>query len=164
LADGSGHGKKAYESVQLLKKYFYEEIFSCTTIDEFFRKIHNELKQKSLRGMVISIFKILKTKIEVCGVGNITLWEKKENKFINHLQKNGIIGEVFSDIDHKIFNFSKGSRVIGASDGIDVGKMNRLLSYLPFNASPIAIAICAMFFATVKLDDKSIVIISNNKG
>lgn len=165
LADGSGHGKKAYQSVQLLKKYFYNEMFSCLLIDEFFYKIHNDLQKNSLRGIVLSIFEVLKMTVNICGAGNIALWEKKENQYINHSQKNGIIGEVFSHSDHHSFEFNKkNSRIIAATDGIDVKKMNTLLSLLPSDASPIAIVICAMFFASVKYDDKSIIIISNNKG
>jgi anti-sigma regulatory factor (Ser/Thr protein kinase) len=164
LADGSGHGKKAYKSIEFIRSYFYNELFSCIFIDDFFKKLHNELQKHSLRGAVLSIFEILKTKVNVCGVGNIALWEKTDNKYINHSQKDGIIGEVFSRSDYKSFEFSKGSKIIAATDGIDVGIMNKLLSLLPINSSPIIIALSAMFFASIKYDDKSIVIISNNEG
>jgi hypothetical protein len=163
LADISGHGKKAYESAEFIKSYFYNTLFSCLLIDEFFQNMHNEIKSRSLRGAVVSIFEITNKYIQICGVGNISFWIKEKN-YIYNTQKEGILGEAFSSSDKKIFELDKNSQIIAATDGIEIKKMNKLLSLLPKNMSPIMIAVCAMFYASVKYDDKTILIITKGEN
>jgi hypothetical protein len=105
LADITGHGKKAFESAKFIKSYFYKTLFSCLLIDEFFQNLHNEIKARSLRGAVLSIFEITKKFVQICGVGNIVFWIKDGNEYINISQKDGMLGEVFSSSDKKIFDF-----------------------------------------------------------
>jgi anti-sigma regulatory factor (Ser/Thr protein kinase) len=162
LADGSGHGKKANKSVQLLRSYFYDNMFSCVLIDEFFQKVHDTLKNLGLRGIVLSVFEVSKKQVQVCGIGNIALWEKRGNRYVHTQQKSGILGEAFRKSESRVFEFQEGCRIIAATDGIDVGKMDNLLSLLSQTYSPAMIALCAVFFASVKYDDKSILIISKN--
>jgi hypothetical protein len=163
LADISGHGKKAYESAEFIKSYFYNTFFSCLLIDEFFQNMQNEIKSRYLRGAVVSIFEITNKYIQICGVGNISFWIKEKN-YIYNTQKEGILGEAFSSSDKKIFELDKNSQIIAATDGIEIKKMNKLLSLLPKNMSPIMIAVCAMFYASVKYDDKTILIITKGEN
>ncbi len=160
LADGSGHGKKANISVELIKSYFYKHPFSCILVDEFFSKIHDKLKSDKLRGAVVSIFEVSNSSIQACGVGNISYWHQDGNGYQYSSQKDGILGEVFSSSDTHIFNLSRGSKLIAATDGIGVGAMNKVLSKLSANSSSAMLALCAMHFAAVSHDDKTIVIIT----
>ncbi|MFK5938943.1 MAG: hypothetical protein QM497_11165 [Sulfurimonas sp.] len=161
LADGSGHGKAANKSVERLKSYFYDTPLSCIVADDFFTNVHTMLQGEESRGVVLSVFEILKSSIQVCGVGNIAIWVKKNNKYESYMQKEGILGEAFSKSDSKSFAFE--SKLIGATDGIAHDKMSKLLSLLPQQLSSAMIALSAMHFASVMYDDKSIVVISKRR-
>jgi len=161
LADGSGHGRASNKSVELVKSYFYEHPFSCLLVDEFFTKVHETLKAKESRGVVLSIFEILKSQIHVCGIGNIAFWVQKSDTYENITQKEGIIGEAFSKSGSIEFPFE--NRIIAATDGISIEKMNRVLSLLQRELSAAMIALNAMHFASVMYDDKSIVVISKKR-
>jgi hypothetical protein len=163
IADISGHGKKAYKSVEFIKSYFYNTLFSCVLIDEFFEDLHNKLKANELRGAVLSVFEITNKFVQVCGVGNISLWVKESDKYINFSQKDGILGEAFSSSDKKVFEFDKNTQVIAATDGIEIIKMNKLLSLLAKNISSIMIAVCSIYYASLEYDDKSILIITKGE-
>lgn len=158
LADASGHGRAAHRSAELIKSYFYKHPFSCILMDDFFTNIHEMLKTTMERGAVLSIFEILKSQVNVCGVGNISFWLEKSNGYESFMQKKGIIGEIYSRSGN--LKFSLENRFIAATDGIEVEKMNKLLSLLPKQLSEVIVALSALYFASVKYDDKSIVIIS----
>ena len=163
LADASGHGRKAHKSAEYIKEYFLQNSFSCLLIDEFFAKLHEELKQKKLRGAVLSLFEISKSSIRICGVGNISLWQKKDGNYKYSSQKDGIIGEYFSSAQTKEFKLNEMDSIIASTDGIDTRMMNKILSKIPKNTSPAMIALCSMHFASIKYDDKTILIIKGIK-
>ena len=160
LVDGSGHGKKAYTTSKYIESFFYEHPFSCILIDDFFDTIHNNLKEQGLRGAVLSTLEISSDEITSCGVGNISFWVRQGHKYKYVSQHNGIIGEVFSRSDKNKFTLAKNEKLIVATDGIDVGKMDNMLEKLPKNSSSLMIALCAMHFSSVLHDDKTIVIIN----
>ncbi len=162
LADGSGHGKKANRSVEFVKEYFYDHPFSCILVDEFFKEIHETLKKKQLRGCVLSLFEVSKKSIEICGVGNIATWVENMNGSYKYLQqKDGILGEVFSSSDKKTVDIEQNRRVISATDGIDIGKMNSILKSLSSKHSSAIIALNAIHFAPDGYDDRTVIVISN---
>jgi len=159
LADSSGHGRKAYKTAVYLKSLFYEHPFSCLIADEFFDTIHEYLKVKTMRGAVLSIMEVSSSSVKSCGVGNISFWVQNGYKFQYISQKEGIVGEVFANIDKHSFHLKKDEKLIAATDGIDVGKMEKMLEELPKKCSSSMIALCAMNFASVTYDDKTIVIL-----
>lgn len=160
LADGSGHGKKAYATSQYIKSQFYEHPFSCILVDDFLNDIHKELRLKNLRGAVLSILEISSQSIQSCGVGNISFWMQKGNEYEYTSQKDGTLGEIFSSSEKKYFTLAKDEKLIAATDGIDVGKMDKILQLLPKGSSSLMIALCAIHFASVTYDDKTILIIT----
>lgn len=159
LADSCGHGKKAYKTAEYLKLLFYEHPFSCLLADEFFDTIHNYLKMKTMRGAVLSVMEVSSSSVKSCGVGNISFWAQNGDEFQHVSQKEGIVGEVFAKIYKHSYDLKKNEKLIAASDGVDVGKMDRMLEKLPKNSSSLMIALCAMNFASVIYDDKTIVIL-----
>jgi len=161
LADGSGHGKKANKSVEFIKSFFYANHFSCLLIDKFFQKLHKELQERMLRGAVLALFEVTKEEVQICGVGNIALWHKQDGEFHLTSQKNGIIGKTFSSSGKEKFSLSIGEKVIAATDGIDCGRMQKVVSQLPKNISSALLALVLVHFASVKYDDKSVVVIEN---
>ena len=159
LADSSGHGKKAYKTAVYLKSLFYKHPFSCLIADEFFDTIHKYLKRESMRGAVLSVMEVSASSVQICGVGNISFWVQNDKEFQYISQKEGIVGEVFANIDKHSFHLKKHEKLIAATDGMDVGKMEKMLQELPKKSSSLMIALCAMNFASVVYDDKTIVIL-----
>ena len=164
LADASGHGKKANTTASFIKTYFFEHPFSCLDIDYFFKKLHDFLKSKQARGAALSIFELSDTSVQVCGVGNISFWKYESGSYQYNSQKEGVIGEYFSSTQAREFQFREKDILIAATDGIDVSKMNTLLTKTSNSVSSIMIALAAMHFAAVKYDDKTIVIIKRRNN
>ncbi len=163
LADGSGHGKKANQTVQFIKSFFYNNSFSCLLIDEFFQKLHNQIKEKMLRGAVMAIFEVTKNSVQICSVGNISIWYKKGKNYFSIKQKNGIIGEVFSSIAKEKIELSKETKILATTDGLDINKIEKILSIVPQNISSELLALTLIHFASVKSDDKSVIIIQKEE-
>lgn len=163
LCDGSGHGKKANKSAELAKSLFYNHPFSCLLVDEFFLNLDKKLKEKEMRGLALSIFEISKSSVQVCGIGNISFWIQNGNHYNYASQKDGILGEHYSSSDTFLFELSHNQKFITATDGIDVGKFNKLLFHMPKESSGALIALSAMHFASVTYDDKTIVVITTKK-
>jgi hypothetical protein len=160
LVDGSGHGKKAYTTSEYIKSFFYEHPFSCILVDDFFNAIHKHLKVNNLRGAVLSVMEISSHVVTSCGIGNISFWVQKENKYEYVSQKDGILGEVFASSDQHSFELVQNEKLIAASDGIDIGKMDKMLEKLPKHSSSLMIALSAIHFSSVIYDDKTIVVIN----
>ena len=163
LADASGHGRKANQTAEFIKSFFYANHFSCLLIDEFFQKLHNELQKQMLRGAVVALFELTKKEVQVCGVGNIALWHLQGKKLSLLNQKDGIIGETFSSSSKTSFSLLMGEKVIATTDGIDCTNMQKIISKLPEGISSALTALVIMHFASVKYDDKSVVVIENLK-
>ncbi len=160
LVDSSGHGKKAYTTSEYIKSYFYKHPFSCIMVEDFFSNIHTHLKENNLRGAVLSVLEISSSLIQSCGVGNISFWSKNEQGYRYVSQKDGVLGDIYSHSSKNSFQLAKDEKLIVATDGIDVGKMDKMLKKLPNNSSSLMIALCAMHFSSVLYDDKTIVIIN----
>ena len=163
LADGVGHGKKAHSSVEFIKSYFYKHPFSSLLVDEFFSNIHNSLKSNNLRGAVISICEISKNTLRSYGVGNISFWHQRENSYKYISQKDEILGDFFSSSDKKVFNLAKNQKLIMTTDGVDINKMAIILKMLPINCDASLMLLCIIHFASLMLDDKTVVIITNKE-
>lgn len=164
IADGCGHGVKAFKSAEFVKSFFYNNHFSCLLIDEFFQKLHKEIQKNMLRGVVLSIFEITKYEIQSCGVGNISIWHKQHNNLLLINQKDGIIGEVYSSISKNRFVLSDGEKLVATTDGIDNHKVKKISSKIPENISSELLALTLIHFASVEYDDKSVVVIENSEG
>ena len=151
VGDVLGHGLRASKSVEFLKDFFYDNVFSCATIDDMIKRLDKLLKLNKLRGLAFSIIEIGNKKISVCGVGNIGIMYKKENiKYIT--QKEGILGEVYSRMSKHEITTEKNMLFLVFSDGIDEKILYNILnesddSYL--------ISVCAVYFSD-RVDDKII--------
>lgn len=163
LADGSGHGRKANQTVEFVKSFFYENHFSCLLIDEFFQSLHENIIAKNLRGVVLSLFEITKKEMQICGVGNIALWHKQGSEVHLSTQKDGIIGEAFSSSDKKIFSLARGEKLIATTDGIDNSRMQKVISQVNEDISSALLALVLLHFASVEFDDQSVIIIENSE-
>lgn len=161
LADGSGHGRKANKSVEFVKSFFYDNYFSCLLIDEFFQKLHKQIQENMLRGVVLSLFEITKNEVQICGVGNIALGHKQGKKFYLKTQKDGILGEAFSSSSKEKFSLSPREKVIATTDGIDCSRMEEIVSQMNENISSALLALVLVHFASLQYDDKSVVVIEN---
>ena len=148
FGDASGHGIKAYKSAEFVKKIFLNTLFSCSFIEDFFREIDKKIKEKSLRGAVLSIIEVTKSRFKICGVGNISMIY--HNELIT--QKDGVIGVVFSNASK--YEFSRNDRLIIFSDGILFENIKNFL----YIKSDYLLALCSIFYSPV-LDDKSILIL-----
>ncbi len=149
FGDAAGHGNQALKTAEYVKKRFFEELFSCTFIDEFFKQVHIELKQKKLRGCVVDIVEVSKKYFNICGVGNIMIFYNS-NMFS---QKEGIIGVAFSS-STKI-TFERPAKLTLCSDGIDVRVIKDIIEDIN---SPILLSVAGIYFSN-KHDDKSILTI-----
>ena len=151
IGDVLGHGLKASKSVEFLKKFFYDNVFSCTTIDDLISRLHNILKSKALRGFAFSVIEIRNNKISVCGVGNIGIMYKKDKiKYLT--QKEGILGEVYSRMSKYEIKTEKNLIFLAFSDGID----EKVLYNIFNKCSDIYLLnVCALYFSE-RIDDKVI--------
>jgi len=151
IGDVLGHGLRASKSVEFLKWYFYDNVFSCSTLDDLISRLHNILKSKALRGLSLSVIEIRNNKISVCGVGNIGIMYKKENiKYIT--QKEGILGEVYSRMSKYEITTEKNMLFLAFSDGIDEKILYNILNE---SDDIYLISVCAVYFSE-RVDDKII--------
>jgi len=155
LGDASGHGIKANKSAEFIKKYFLNNVISCLFIDDFFKNLHQKLKDNHLRSAVISVGEINKNKFNICGVGDINLISKIDNKIEKKSFKEGIIGEAFSSSSKYSYNFSKNSNFFVFSDGIDEKMIYNITKQID---DIYLIVVCAIFYSK-KIDDKIILAI-----
>jgi len=151
LGDVLGHGLRASKSVGFLKEFFFGNVFSCLTLDDLIKRLHNLLKSKKLRGLSLSVIEIRNNKITVCGVGNIGIMYKKEKiKYLT--QKGGILGEVYSRMSKYEIKTSKNFIFTAFSDGID----EKVLYNILYECDDIyLISVCALYFSD-RVDDKII--------
>jgi anti-sigma regulatory factor (Ser/Thr protein kinase) len=117
MGDGLGHGKEAYDAVQLAITNFK----MCRSNDpaEMLRFIHEPVKKsRGLVGTVVIADHRLK-KWKICGIGNIatTLYEGVQTK--NYVSYNGIIGaNLPNTLKNHEADFGKHQCLIMSSDGI----------------------------------------------
>jgi len=155
LGDSNGHGIKASKTAEFIKKYFLNNLFSCIFIDEFFKKLHNQIKFNNLRGAVVSIGEINKNRINICGVGNIDLIYKEKNLIEKKSFKSGIIGEAFSSSSSYSYTFKNNSQIFLFSDGIDIEKLYNIAKQIDDIYLSV---VCAVFYSE-RIDDKIILAI-----
>jgi len=160
IGDASGHGVAAGKSAEFVKKYFLKNGFSCLLINEFFYKLHMEIKERMLRGGVLSIVEVTKKFLLICGVGNIGIVKKHFEKIETLSQKEGIVGEVFSSASTYKIIYDKNTVVILHTDGIE---KNLLYNILQKTDNIYLIAVASVFFSEV-MDDRGILIFKGEKN
>jgi hypothetical protein len=153
IGDVSGHGLRAYKTAEFIKEFFLKTPFSCILVKEFFENLHKELIEKKLRSVVLSVVEYTKRSLLVCGVGNITSFEKFDGKISFFDFKPGILGESFSSFKERKFVLDK-SKITGLiTDGVD----KSVLAELKEVEDMVLFCLCALYFSKIN-DDKTILI------
>lgn len=160
FGDASGHSSKSHATSELIKKEFYKSVLSCVITEEFFKHIHSIIKEKGMRSAVFCILEVLRNSVQICGVGNISIWHMFEDTITYHSLKEGIVGERISSISKIVFQLN--DKILLTTDGIEKRKANRLLKEL-LKLSPIMIVFAIFHFCKVHTDDTSLLIISKEK-
>jgi hypothetical protein len=158
LGDASGHGIKANKGAEFIKKYFLNNVFSCVFIDDFFKTLDKTLKEKNLRSAVLGICEVTKNKLNICGVGNISMIYKN-NEVKNITFKDGIIGEAFSSASKYRYDFTNNSQFFMFSDGIDEKLMYNITKSIN---NIYLLVVCAIFYSN-RMDDKIVLAIRSQK-
>jgi len=154
LGDVSGHGKRAFLSAQIIKKFFMKNVFSCLLIDEFLKNLDRKIKNENLRSFVVGILELSKFGINICGVGNIKIFVKNEKIEFFSL-KDGVIGEVFSSTSKlQLKNFCQ---IFLISDGVDEKLMYNILE----KTKSMYLSIIAGVYFSKDGDDKAIIGVKN---
>jgi len=161
FGDASGHNKKSKKTADLIVQKFFSTPLSCIIINEFFQTIHEELHSKEMRGATFAIVEVIKNNINICGVGDISLWYKKSKGLLLKSFKSGIIGEVFSSIAKFQITLKNEELIFITSDGIEQRKVEYFKSININKYSSNFIAFLIHHFAASKFDDSSIVILKN---
>ncbi len=157
IGDVNGHGLKAQRSAEKIVRFFKEKVLSCVIVDDIFYELHEYIKAKSLRGVVLSI--VEKTKyVNICGVGNLKILVKELGNVEIYSQKNGIVGEVFTGISE--YSFELENRVICIfTDGIE----DTLARKIFLKSDDVFLcAVSAVYFSKT-VDDKTLLILKEGK-
>ena len=152
IGDIAGHGVSAYKSLDVIKDIFLNSSFVCKNVDTIFNNLDKKLKQKKLRGFVGLIFYEDESNYNLCGVGNLSIFYKKNKEIKNLTLNEGMVGEVFDKT--KMIKLKKNVTLIITSDGIE---KKLLFELLKFEISKYFIAFGAIWFCGIN-DDKSILI------
>jgi hypothetical protein len=154
FADITGHGKRAWESANVIKEIFLTFPKKFLFYNDFFKFMDEEIKKYKLRSAVVCLVKNDKTSVDVMGVGNIGVFYRQNDQIYHYFLKPGILGEVFTHIN--IFSFDKkDSKIVLITDGIDDSIVEEVLET---DVSNEILALSCIFFSQKK-DDKSIFII-----
>ena len=153
FADVSGHGKKAAECAEFIKEFFLQKPTSIIFCQEFLSELHEKIKKENLRSAVVALIENNHTKINICGVGNIGVFQKNTT-VKEYSLKPGIIGEVFTSPKTLSLN-KENTKTVLKTDGIDDTTITEILKE---DVSNEMIAISCIFFSK-RHDDKSILII-----
>jgi len=159
FGDASGHTIKAKKTADYITKHFFNNRLSCIMIDEFFSEISCIIKQANMRSAVFCIIEKIKNSINICGVGNIDIWHLNYNSHKYHSLKNGIVGEVYSDITNLHLNLEIKDKLVLSTDGIRKNKLHFLEKL--YRYSNIMGGLAMVHFAGDAMDDKSVLIIRN---
>lgn len=149
VADVSGHGKRAFESAKVIKKFFLNNMFSCILIDEFLLKLDKKIKEDNLRGVVLSVIEVTKFGINICGIGTNKIFVKKENIELISF-KDGVIGEAFFSTSK--FSIQDFNQIFVITDGVDEKLMYNILK----KCDSLYLSIIAGIYFSKDKDDKSI--------
>ena len=152
FGDASGHNYKSHNTALLIKEKFNNTIPSCILIEDFFKQIHSIIKQEHRRGAVFCIAEIVKENIQICGVGNIDIWQIAQGAIRYHSLKSGIVGESISSISR--LKLLLEDKILLASDGIEKSKMQQLLPNL-YGYDALTYTIATIHFCKNRFDDRS---------
>jgi hypothetical protein len=152
IGDVNGHGLQAQKTAEVIKEFFEKNALSCVIMEDILFKLHNFIKENSLRGVVLSVVEKSKF-VNICGVGNMKIFFKSLNDVRIFSQKEGIIGAHFSEISK--FTFELKNACVGIfSDGIE----QELVREIFLESDDIFLnVIASVFFGNIK-DDKSILV------
>ena len=159
FGDASGHGIKAQKSADSIKNFFMDNFLSLTLVKSFLDSLDKHIKTNHLRSTVICLIQKKKNNVEVCGVGNLDMWIQDENKYHRKTLKDGIVGEVFSNISSDKFELSKNQKLILNTDGLEPIRVKDFLDALKHNYSSLMLSLCMLHFLSSQMDDSSILII-----
>ena len=150
VGDVSGHGKRAYKSAEVIKKFFLGNLFSCLVVDDFLETLDKKIKEDNLRGVVLTILEITKLGVNVCGVGTNSLFIKQNSKIEFLSFKDGVVGEVFSSTSK--FSIKEYSKIFVTTDGISENLMYNILS----KTDSLYLGVIAGVYFSEDKDDKTI--------
>jgi hypothetical protein len=159
FADVSGHGKKAYDSSIEAIRFFLESHINRQNIPEFFKGLHTHLLEKHLRSLVGCIINFSSDRLDLFGVGNISVFSIKNDEPLYHTFVSGIVGETFEEISTLTFKRFNHDRFIIMSDGIDPKYALSVLSKT-HNVQDETLAVALTHFAGIN-DDQTVLIISS---
>jgi len=153
VGDVSGHGLSANKSANFIKSYFLNHLFSCICVDEFLSELGESIKQNKQRSAVLTLIEIDKHQINICGVGDMGLVYKDENKVSKISFKSGIVGDVFESASKYCYDLTKKSQFFIFSDGIEA----ELLYNICKKTDDMYLTIISTIFHSKRNDDKIIV-------
>jgi len=159
FGDASGHGIKAQKSANAIKSFFMDNFLSLSLVKPFLNSLDEYLKMNHLRSSVLCLIEKNSSLIEICGVGNIDIWIQKENGYHRKTLKDGIVGEVFSNISRDIFKLKKKQKIILNTDGLEPKEVKVFLDKLRKDYSSLMLSSCMLHFLSSQMDDNSILII-----
>ncbi len=157
FGDASGHNYKSHMTAVLIKEKFNNTILSCILIEDFFKQIHSIIKKEHRRGAVFCIAEVVNENIQICGIGNIDIWEIAEKAIRYHSLKSGIVGESISGI--RRLKLTLEDKVLLTSDGIERKKMQQLLPNL-HGYDALTYTIATIHFCKNRFDDRSVLTIT----
>ena len=161
FGDAAGHNKKAHKTADFIIKKFFSTPLSCILIDDFFRALHLELKDSGMRGAVCAIAEVVNNHISLCGIGDLSIWIKKNETLLLKSFKSGIIGETFSSVEKLEFTLELDEFCILTTDGIEQRKMEYFKDISLKKYSAYFLAFTMLYFFGSKFDDSSLVVIKN---
>jgi len=161
FGDAAGHNKKSHKTADFITKKFFSLPLSCIMIDDFFESVHQEIYNNKMRSAVCLVGEVVKNKISLCGVGNISLWLKETEALVLKTFKSGIIGEVISSVEKYNFTLERGEFCVATTDGIEQRKMEYFKDVSMQKYSAYSIALTLLHFARSPFDDSSLIVIKN---
>ena len=130
-------------------------------IDTFCESLHQEIHHEQMRGAVCLVGEIVNNNISLCGIGDLSFWQKNAQTLILHSFKDGIIGEAFSSSQRYDVTLEWGEFCILTTDGIDQRKMECFKTFSMQEYSAHFLAFVMLHFAGSEFDDSSLVVIKN---
>ena len=158
FGDASGHGIKAQKSANEIKEFFLDNFMSFSLAKDFCNSLHKYLKANYLRSTVLSIIEKNSNKIQISGVGNLDIWIEESLGFHRKTFRDGIVGEVFSDLSTHSFELYKKQKLILTTDGFDSKRTKEFLDSLTYSYSPLMLGVSMLHFLSSDMDDNSILI------
>jgi anti-sigma regulatory factor (Ser/Thr protein kinase) len=156
MGDGLGHGREAYDAVQLAITNF--RMINNNDPAQILRDIHEPVKKtRGLVGTAVTA-DFREKKWRICGIGNIATRLYEGVQYKNYISYNGIIGlNIPNTIKNHDAAFGKHQCLIMSSDGIrtrwDLSQFPSILRYDPLVIAAVIYKDCAR-----KNDDMSILV------